>query len=130
MKRQVPVGLLYRWMYPTVNPYSGGVGVCSLGVLGQLAFFSNQHYSLSSQIPCSVLRAFIHEGFNDSSEPASKRSAWSPVNWPRRLTSVSSVEPRWCLVPLIQNKEPDGRAPSLNGVPTVRVASPPPSGLS
>jgi hypothetical protein len=61
MKRQVPVGLLYRWMYPTVNPYSGGVGVCSFGVLGQLAFFSNQHYSLSSQIPCSVLRAFIHE---------------------------------------------------------------------
>jgi len=45
MKRQVPVGLLYRWMYPTVNPYSGGLGVCSLGVIGRLAFFSNRHYS-------------------------------------------------------------------------------------
>ena len=29
-KRQVPVGILYRWTYPTVNPYSCGVEVCSL----------------------------------------------------------------------------------------------------
>ena len=30
-KIQVPVGILYSWMYPTVNPYSCGVDVCSLG---------------------------------------------------------------------------------------------------
>ena len=29
-KIHVPVGILYRWMYPTVNPYSCGVEVCSL----------------------------------------------------------------------------------------------------
>jgi hypothetical protein len=22
------VSLLYRWMYPTVNPYSRGIGIC------------------------------------------------------------------------------------------------------
>jgi hypothetical protein len=30
-KIQVPVGILYSWTYPTVNPYSCGVDVCSLG---------------------------------------------------------------------------------------------------
>ncbi len=29
-KRQVLVGILYRWMHPTVNPYSCGVDGCSL----------------------------------------------------------------------------------------------------
>ena len=29
-KLHVPVGILYRWMYPTVNPYSCGVAVCLL----------------------------------------------------------------------------------------------------
>ena len=34
------MGILYRWMHATVNPYSCRVDVCVRGILGRLAFFS------------------------------------------------------------------------------------------
>ncbi len=40
-KRYVPVGILYRWTHPTVNPYSCGVEVGLLACLGRWVFFIN-----------------------------------------------------------------------------------------
>jgi hypothetical protein len=51
-------------MPPTVNPYSSRVDVCRLGVLGRLAFFSNQHDFFPAQLPGSEMRrASIHTVF-------------------------------------------------------------------